>query len=562
MQNRLIIALGVWLGLFAFVQSTTLAQTSANIPLNDPSYDWVQILIGAGLIKSDFPEQRPWSALEFARLIKEAEKNFEIKQENDAKEPSLSKFTKAASQNRFLKKIFSALHSEFRDTLDERHGVYVHPLEVAYGQYMYLGENPTLVAPNGLDPISGEFHPFYWDQEGRHYVKGNNFDLQTRHSLQLGKYVSVFGRPQIEVTVPTVTGIGSSINIYAKTLAAKVGWKNVELEVGRDQLVWGSAQNGGVLFSNNPRGLDMIELDTPYPFHLPWALKKLGSYKLAVFLSNLGPQYSPERPWITGLQFVWHIIPSIRLGFNHELTFGGQGYPTLPPGDVILETIGFPMATGNPLGGGYPTNRSYTFSGGFRIPSLRNIEFATQIYFEDISFGDLGPVPGHYLTYFGNLRVPRLTNDGRLSLYAEYEYVGSRPYRHIQYFNGWTLNREFLAHTFGPDTQFVRTDFRYTISPYSWGDLNLLYIRRLSDIYKYVSDGTGSGRIVDIVTVSSGPKEQHYMAIGEFHVQIAPHWQLYSQAGLDWIQNANFVQGQTAQHGLFKLGLMWRQNMH
>lgn len=535
--------------------ATTLrAQTSANVPTNDPAYEWIKILAGAGLVKTDFPEQLPWSRLEFARLIREADKNFEIAKEESNSNKSLEKYTQRLGKNRFVSEVIKALHIEFSDVLTEQKAFHLETLNRAYLQYQYLGQNPQPVFYDGLGFTSGTFHPLIDSPEGRHYLKGSNLDLQTEHWLQISPYFSLFVRPQVEVTTPS-TG-GDSINIYLKTLAAKTGWRNIEFEVGRDQVVWANAPHGGLLFSDNARGLDMVALDTPHPFHLPWVFKKIGLWKFATMVSNLGPEYSPQYPWMMAYQLALHITPNIRLGGNHQVTFGGKGFPMPSAGNLFLEYLGYPTQGGNPYQGGANTNREYSLFGSVRIPYLRNTEMGFELFFEDKSFTNTELLFRHEMAYRGWLWVPDLTGNARWQLWADYNYVGSIPYQHGEYTSGWALNSEFIAQTYGADTQSLRLRLGYNVSPYSKLSTNFTYIRRLSNTYNTVTTADPN-YVIGHDTISSGPTEVHYLGMLGLQSNLGRGLILNVQGGIDFIQNAYFVQGNSINPGLLQVNLSW-----
>lgn len=534
------------------------AQTSANVPTQDRAYGWINILVGAKLINSDFPEQRPWSRLEFTRLIREADAHFEQRMAPvPAADIPFKAYAKQTSQKRFIKSILDALHKEFSTELTDNPAIQFVPLEKAQVLYTYLGQNSQLVPNDGLGNTDGLFHPLVNNQEGRHYLKGSNFDLQTQHRIQLSHYLALFARPEVEVTIPNAP-YGNSINIYAKTLALKTGWKNVEFEVGRDQVVWNASPNGGLLFSNNPRGQDMTRITTPYPFHLPWILRKIGEFKIDTLFGNLGPQYQPKDPWMTATQIAWHITPNIRISGNHQSTFGGEGTRMVSLKTGILEYFGIPSNGGDPFFGGADTNRGVTLAATFRIPPLRNIQIGFQIYSEDGAYNTIDERQvGQASAYIVNLNIPRLTYDGRLNAYLEYRYVGGLPYQHSTYTSGWALNQEFIALTDGPDTQSMRLNINYQISPYSSFYLNPAYIRRLNNVYVNVVGP--DGQIVGTNVVSSGPTEHHFLTNIGGIFNLHNNLQIQARAGLDIIQNAYFTQGQTAHPGVFQLGLTWQK---
>ena len=58
---------------FLFLTPPAVAKVSVNVPLGNWSYDAIYKLKGLGLIQSDMRDTRPWTRLEMARLVVEAE---------------------------------------------------------------------------------------------------------------------------------------------------------------------------------------------------------------------------------------------------------------------------------------------------------------------------------------------------------------------------------------------------------------------------------------------------------------------------------------------------------
>ncbi len=76
-MSRAVLKFTIVLGfLFLFLTSTSIAKVSVNVPLGHWSYGAIDKLKGLGLIQSEIRGTRPWTRLETARLILEAEDQF------------------------------------------------------------------------------------------------------------------------------------------------------------------------------------------------------------------------------------------------------------------------------------------------------------------------------------------------------------------------------------------------------------------------------------------------------------------------------------------------------
>ena len=69
---------------FLFLTPPTFAKVSVNVPLGNWSYDAIGKLKALGFIHSDMRGTRPWTRLEMARLIAEAQEKLQAKQYSEA----------------------------------------------------------------------------------------------------------------------------------------------------------------------------------------------------------------------------------------------------------------------------------------------------------------------------------------------------------------------------------------------------------------------------------------------------------------------------------------------
>ncbi|MBI3540617.1 MAG: hypothetical protein HY073_00470, partial [Deltaproteobacteria bacterium] len=201
-------------------------------------------------------------------------------------------------------------------------------------------------------------------------MDGNTLGLETTHRAKLSKYFSLYARPRFEVLIPKDEI--NDVNIDAQQLYGKWAYKNFKIEVGRDSLIWGQGEYGGLILSNNARPMDMVSLGTDSPFILPWFLKYLGPTSFKVFFANLGSRSDFNNIILSG--YKWSILPVsfFELGLNHVVMMGGDG--TTGPGffEAIGEFTGFlSAATGNKRITNIFTNRLFSVEGRLTLPPLR-----------------------------------------------------------------------------------------------------------------------------------------------------------------------------------------------
>jgi len=113
-----------------FLTPPAVANVSVNVPSGHWSYDAVDKLKGLGFINSDMRGTTPWTRVEVARLIVEAE-------EGVAEISSPEEEGGSSGRNEIIRAILDRLKSEFKADLDEvsaTGGVksYLKPIEDVY----------------------------------------------------------------------------------------------------------------------------------------------------------------------------------------------------------------------------------------------------------------------------------------------------------------------------------------------------------------------------------------------------------------------------------------------
>ena len=95
-----------------FLAPPASATVSVNVPLGNWSYGAIDKLKSLGLIQSDMRSTRPWTRLEMARLIVEADKNFQ-------KISSSEEEGNSSGRNEIATAILQRLEGEFKASIDE-----------------------------------------------------------------------------------------------------------------------------------------------------------------------------------------------------------------------------------------------------------------------------------------------------------------------------------------------------------------------------------------------------------------------------------------------------------
>lgn len=472
MTKRLILIV-----LLVFLAPLVAMAVTINVPVGDPTYELIDKLAASGLIDNPLVAQKPWSREYVARLVNEALENRQkILDPLDNYQLSSKSYSHRLGHKRFVDDILKQLSSNFKEDLKQ---VRIHPLSSISNTYTYLNNAP-LPAGNAL------FHPLVGNRQGRQYDKGQNFYWETEHFAQISKYFSAYLKTQFEFR-PNDETYAHIHNLYAKT-----GFKDLELEVGRDQLIWGEGLNGGLMFSNNPRGLDMVKLSSGI-------FERLWNLKATAVLANLGPDYDPDKPWLGGARVDLMPVNFWAIGFGNINEFGDN-----------------------------KTKKRFSVDTKFTSAKLRGTSIYGETYFDGNKSGDIGWIAGFYL--------PRLDYTGKWSLRAEYEKLGRAVYQDNKYRSGWALNKLFIGSMMGPDSTAITAVVSYNFSPLSKVSMNSSFIKR--------SNSTSEYHTLNIYSLEV-PLNGH-----------ATHQlKLRSSFGWDYVVNKEFTSGKKKADFLGEIGL-------
>jgi len=528
----------------AVVPSILLAQTTVNVPVDDPVYRKIDKLISLGLIKDAIYGQRPWSRREIARLIAEAKEN------KDLMEMPMAPDDRELSQRIAAEDIIAVLEPSYKDELmdlgalpGEAKSLHLHPLSQVSLDLTGL-HSPSRPVPlaNGLGNIDAFVNPLVAYRDGRHYADGFTLGLETVHYLN-SKYFSVYARPRFEVLAPSSGG--ADIGVLAQQLYGKFMIANVEIEAGRDELVWGHGRTGGVLASNNARPLDMIKLSNDHPFYHPWIFKYLGPSKYTFFVANLGPEYVFKDAFLYGLAVSIKPASFLELGVEHQVTVAGDGGPAIGVGDLASE---FFLVRRSRSNGPNLADHRIGANIRFDIVPLRHTVLYLEGVFEDFGHASFLPQFSEQMAFQSGFYVPRLSIDGTDDLRVQYEHVPPAYGRHSSWSSGLTLNRRLRGSETGPDGQTVTVEWNHDFSPKVTMQNIFAYHNRDGDLYTVtLSPSGGSDRVVK---TTNNPTEHRLHYTNDLLWDVSSAVRLEFEFGYEYVHNFGFVRGQNRNNVL------------
>lgn len=518
--------------LIFFSHSSAFAALNASVSEHPRIYHAIDQLTAFGLIDSAILNQRPLPWSEIRRLTEEAKGNL------------------GRIQGRNFEPRAHILVGQLEKQLPQKETVFaIRPFRWATAEHLFLeSEFRTALRDAGANhEIETLVNPLAAYRGGRPTQDGQNFYLENRHEIHFGSWGSISGQPQI-MGFRDAAGDGK-FDVNADHFYGRAEWKNIGLQFGRDFLNWGDSPEGGNLFTNNARGLDMFKAASIHPFQLPWFFGHLGKLQTSFMFGVLGSDREFPSPYISAYKFSFLPQRNFEWGVTAALMSGGKGSPNAGIGSRIADIfVGY---IPNLYGGespvdGFSSNRIGAFSFKFKIPRWRG----TQIYYE-VTLEDLNTAYKFFHEAFNRvgLYFPRVTDDGRHSLRFEYKLAGFLPYRHQQYTSGWTLHRQILGDELGSDAQAVSALWHYQLN-FNWHhNMKLTWEERDSDIFS-ISNNT-------VTKATDGQSETRARFQSELGWQTTPHFATLLQLGFEQVRNFGFTGGRDQNNYLTSLSFKW-----
>lgn len=499
------------------------AQTSFSVPADNRVYRAIDRLVAAGVVDNIVVGQRPYTAGEIARIILEAEANFD----------RLKRPTDKMMVWRMLgywKKMYAEEigRSRLRAATSDWHIHFLKRLDI---DYQYLHGPDRAVFDNGLGTAGAHVRPITADRGGRHYAPGNNYSFESHHSLT-GPYFALFAHPRFQLQIRGDDDDGED-KVFVQELYGKFGLQNFELEVGRDELIWGQGEFGGLIFSDNARPLDFVKISNPHPFRLPWIFEHIGNVKGTIFLANMGPSYHYKYSYLSAWKLSIQPAAFAEVGFYYGFIIGGDGAPKISTGDVARTFFGFIPRVSK-------ASVSYDVGGfdlRFRIPPLWDTELYAEVYFNDPDLAHPGVMFADRAAYLGGIYLPRLGGSHNMALRFEYRHTSPYIYRDSKWADGFALSGEFLGDSLGPDAGGVYANYYYDLGEASRFIARFAYEARGGDVYRIRASDGGFDK------VTSRPTERRYRGIVALEHPIKKILRLKWLFGFEAISDFNFIAG-------------------
>jgi membrane-associated phospholipid phosphatase len=404
-------------------------QGSPYVPLDRWIYPAFDRLAALGYVNSGIFGMRPWTRLECARLLGEAEDqaagidpaSSEAQQLLDTlqKEFSTEADSLGGGNNRHLQ--IESVYTRFT-------GISGQPLTDSFHFGQTILDDYGRPFAEGVNNITGFSG---WASEGRlvAYVRGEYQHAPSNPALsqQARQFIAGADGAQLPVAPNTPTPAVDHVRLLDAYLAMNV--ENWQLSFGKQSLWWGPSEGGPILFSDNAAPITMFRINRVSPFKLPSVLGWMGPTRVEIFLGQMsghdfivphvnlvGQLGRPlgRQPFIHGEKLSFKPTPNFEFSVSETTVFAGGPIPL--NGDSLLKSYDS-FSYGLIVGANDITDARSGIDFTYKVPGLRNwLTFYGDAFTED----EYSPLAYPRKSAFqGGIYIPRIPGISKLDLRVE-----------------------------------------------------------------------------------------------------------------------------------------------
>ena len=447
---------------------------SPYVPLDSWVYPAIERLIALGYVQSAHLGIRPWTRMECARLLEEAQER-----NNGADERSPGQTIDAALAEEFMVETArlggaANLGVSLDSVYTRVTGISGTPLRDGYhfGQTIIndygrpYGEGFNNVTGVSTHAVAG---PFSIDVRG---------EFQHTPAMPSDPQTVLQATASVDGTGPVPNGTARMDRIHLITATVGFTLHNVQVSFGRQSLWLGPGETGAFLFSDNADSMTMLRFESVSPYRLPLLSKLLGPVQTQFFLGRLSGQtweFSPtlfgpgldSQPFVHGTKVSFHPTKNLELGMGFTAQFGGPGNP------FTWSNFARTFFSHRADTGQNPAKRLSEFDVNYRVPGMRNW---LQVYVDSMVIDEYSPLgsnrpainPGLYFPRFPkihnlDLRLEGVTDD----LNVPAHFGPGAFYWDSRYRSGYTNNGDLIGSWIGRRGRGEQGWLTYHFSPRS-----------------------------------------------------------------------------------------------
>jgi hypothetical protein len=397
---------------------------SPYVALDSWVYPAIERLSALGYIQTAFLGIRPWTRMECARLLEEA--NEKVPNEDAVNQPAA--------------KILETLNAEFgpeasRLSGSENLGV---ELESIYTRATTISGRPLNDGFHFGETITNDYGRPYG--EGLNNITGATaqgeagpFAFYVRGEYQHAPAVPS-DAPQvlqaianIDLTTPVPDGKAGIGQFDLLEASVSVNVRNIRISFGKESQWLGIGESGSLLMSDNAEPALMVKLENAVPFRVPLLSKLFGPVRAEYFIGRLagqefeanggqllGPGQISPQPFLDGGKISFRPTSNFEFGMGFTAMFVGPGLPFT--WSDFLRTFYVHNQTGSTTAGNNPAKRASEADFSYRVPGLR--DWLT-VYADTLVVDEISPIGSSRATVNPGIYMPKFPKLNRLELRAE-----------------------------------------------------------------------------------------------------------------------------------------------
>ncbi|HUY18553.1 MAG TPA: capsule assembly Wzi family protein [Candidatus Binataceae bacterium] len=478
--HALLVSIAIAVALMVGVRLAQASTYVVYIPLDSPIYNELDTLNGLGLLYSYLDDIKPISRVEAARLVLEAQRQFELHEqgEDGVEDDELAR--------PILHSLQAQLHEEIGWLENRRENNLpnlFHPVGRIELQYVYTHGEARQAHINQLDGSNMNFDegtPLLPNNNGLPTSPGSNEVARVSSWGGFGSFLTLYGEGAVAgpFTRPVSGGAGSDLRrLQPLDAEAVASLGNVAISFGQEEMWWGVGHFAALSQSNNANPFPALRVQGIHPTHLPWVFKYLGLFRWNAFFGQLDDDRTFAHPWIDGQNFSFKPLPDFEFGLTHAIEFGGVNNNNYNLSGFVGRATGF--ATGNPAQGN--TNSRGGIYMKLFVPHWRNSQFYFEMLGEDNLTKEVpfigSALPFKAISYQGGFYLPRLTRDGLTDFRFEWAILEPNYSQHSDSLY-WTNNDRLMGDPMGPNASQIDIDFGRWFMKRCKADLDLFVTER------------------------------------------------------------------------------------
>jgi len=443
---------------------------SPYVPLDSWVYPSLERLIALGYLKSPLLGMRPWTRMQCARLLEDAE----------------GRFSDGGADEGDAGKIYSSLVNEFGPEVARLEGAGNSGarIESLYSRSMGISGTPLRDGYHFGQTVINDYGRPYWS--GFNQISGLSAEAEAgpvsfylrgeyQHAPLMPSYApSVLSATAaadgpvlssgVKGTPPLANGTAEFNRFQLLDSMVSFNLNNVQISVGNQSAWLGPGESSSFLMSNNAAPFPMVKIDDLMPHEIPGLSRILGPFRTEFFIGQLsgqnweycvvstcqsypgyqgvvGPNVSPQ-PFIHGEKISFQPTANLEFGMGVTAMFGGPGLPVTFGNFFRTYYIHSPQAATNP--GKRISQADFTY----RVPGLRNW---LSFYLDSLVVDEISPIGSSRASISPGIYLPRLPKIHKLELRAEgfnesrtKEFASGFVYTDYRRFLGGYTNDGFL----------------------------------------------------------------------------------------------------------------------